>query len=100
MVRIQDEDEQTRLDRAVRETATAKGLLVDVNGWARRTYDVYDDPGRGKTRTLLARLESFATRSGEVLVFDDAGLDFAQAVGARLEKEFGLAEAVIKRGSR
>jgi hypothetical protein len=97
MVRIEQEDEATRLDRIVRECAAELHLRLDVNGWARRTYDAYTDPGRFERGVHVARIESFATRSGEILVFDEGGLPFAAAVGERLEQECGVSEAVIKR---
>ena len=42
-------------------------------------------------------MESFATTNGEVRVFADDGLAVAEAIAARLEKDFEIGEAVVVR---
>jgi hypothetical protein len=96
MVRIQGPtSDYDRLDALVRQIAETRGLHLDVTGWTRRTYDLYSDGGRLGKRVLLVRIESFATTSGEIRVFDDAGLPIAEELGGRLERDFGIAEAVV-----
>ncbi|MBK8979351.1 MAG: hypothetical protein IPM29_25925 [Planctomycetes bacterium] len=100
MVRIQGLDEYDRLDALMRRLAGEHGLRLDVTGWTRKTYDVYLPTVHGKVGPLIARVESFATTNGEVVVFDDRAMEFAAAVGAGLEAEFGIAEAVVVRRPR
>lgn len=97
MVRMQEPSEAERLDRLVAASSARHGLHVSVTGWARKTYDVYHREPKADRETLVARIESFATTSGEIRVFDDRALGFAQELGAGLEREFGLKEAVIVR---
>ena len=98
MVRIQGLDEYDRLDALVRDAVARHELQLDVTGWTRKTYDVYTPTVRSTPGELLARIESFATTSGEVVIFDDRALAFATAVAEALEQEFGIAEAsVVKR---
>ncbi|MCB9891582.1 MAG: hypothetical protein H6833_08035, partial [Planctomycetes bacterium] len=73
------------------------GLHADVTGWTRKTIDVYgpEEPRRF-TRPLLVRVDSIATTTGEVLVFDDAGLTVATAIAELLERDY-VREAVVCR---
>ena len=73
------------------------GLHGDVTGWTRKTYDVYGAADESLSRPLLLRIESIALTNGEIQVFDDAGLALAEEIGSALERDFGLAEAVIVR---
>lgn len=99
MVRIQGpSSEYDRLDALVRAVVAEHELHLDVTGWTRKTYDIYDGVGRHESRKLLARVESFATTNGEVQVFDDAGLKVAEGIAAGLEREFDCGEAVVVRG--
>ena len=97
MVQIEGPPEHERLNEMVERLAAAQGLVLDITGWSHRTYDVYRVESRLGARLRVARLDSFATRSGEIQVFDDLGLPFAQALGAELEQAFAIGEAVIKR---
>src|SRR5690606_4965432 len=97
MVRIQGPSEFDRLDELVRRVAAEHGLRVDVTGWTRKTYDLYTPTVAAKAGDLVARIETFALTSGEFVVFDDRAMDFAAALGAGLEREFGLAEATVLR---
>jgi len=97
MVKIEGPSDYDRLDAMVTRVARDHGLVLDVNGWSRKTYDVFEVESRLAKRVRVARVESFATTSGEIQVFDDRGLAFAQALGVELEQEFGLDEALIRR---
>jgi hypothetical protein len=97
MVRIEGPSDADRLDAAVRRLAGAHGLAIDVEGWTRRTYDLYRVESRLGPRVKVARVDSFATSSGEIELFDDRGLPFAEALGRELEQAFGLKEARIRR---
>lgn len=97
MVKIQGPSEYDRLDQAMRGLAHKHGFRLDVIGWSRKTYDFYTPEVREGTSRLLARVESFATTNGEIRVFDDRALAFAEEAGGILEKDFGVAEAVVVR---
>lgn len=100
MVRIQGPSDGERLDALVQRVAHDTGLQLDVTGWTRKTYDVYTPTVRGTVGELLARIESFATTSGEIVVFDDRAMPFATALAGGLEQEFGVEEATIVRRPR
>jgi hypothetical protein len=72
-------------------------LKLDVNGWTRRVYDVYDAAPDLGPEIKIASLDSHATRSGELVLYDDRGLAFATALGAALEEQFRIEEARIIR---
>jgi hypothetical protein len=96
MVRIDKPSPADQLDAMVRRLCERFGYRLDVEGWARRTYDIYQGDPRDVVRRL-ARVESFATTNGEVRVFEESALPFAQALGQEIEQAFGIREAVIVR---
>lgn len=97
MVKIEEPTDSERLDALVRQFAQEHKLVLDVNGWSRMTYDLFVAESRLAERVHVARLDSFTTTSGEIHVFDERGLAFAEALGSQLEKEFELKEALIRR---
>lgn len=98
MVRIQGQtNDPERFDGIVAEACRKHGFRLDVEGWTRKTFDVYAGQARNRDSLLVARIESIATTSGEIRVFDDRALPFAQEVGEALEREFGVREATILR---
>lgn len=98
MVRVQEPSPDEKLHALVRELCARHGLRLDVEGWARRTYDAYVTDGRLGRRRRVARVESFATTNGEIRIFDDAAMAFATELGARLEQAFpSIGEATILR---
>ncbi len=97
MVRIQEQSEYDRLDALIRELVAKHEYFLDVTGWTRRTYDVFRRNNRHEPRQPLARIESFASTNGEVTVYEDLAMGFAQELAESLEKEFELSEAVIVR---
>jgi len=100
MVRIRESSGDDKLDEIIHETCERHGFSLNVVGWARKTYDVIlPDPKAGRDE-LLARVESFVMTSGEIRVFDDKALSFAEDVGEQLERAFNLKEAVILRKPR
>jgi hypothetical protein len=44
-------------------------------------------------------VESFTTTNGEIRIFDDSAVPFAEELGGILEKDFGIGEAVVIRGT-
>jgi len=97
MVKFREPTDAEKLDRLVEETARAHGLEVRSGGWARKTYDVVLRPDRLGKSVPMARVESYATTSGEVTIFDERALPFARDLGQGLEEAFGVAEAVLVR---
>ncbi len=97
MVRIQGSSDDTILDAQIRELVDKHGFFLDVTGWTRKTYTVYRSSGKGGPGQPLAQIESFATTSGEIMIFDDEALPFAEELGAALEKQLGVKEAVVLR---
>ena len=97
MVRVRETDPFDRLDALVREAAAKHDLKLDVSGWARKTYDVYVNTREVGGMDHLARIESFATVSGEIRFFDDRALPFGEELGGILETDFGVREAVLIR---
>ena len=97
MVRVEGLSDYDRLDALVHELVGKHSLRLDVTGWTRKTYTVYGPGGKRDPRPHFALVESFATTNGEIVVFDDAALPFAQELGGALEEQFGIAEAVIVR---
>ena len=95
MVKIQGSSDDIVLDTQIRELVDKHGFWLDVTGWTRKTYSVYRTSGRGGSGPLLARIESFATTSGEIVIFDEAALPFAEELGGVLEKQLGVKEAVV-----
>ena len=89
MVRIEGQSDYEKLDTLMQELTAKHGLKLNITGWTRKTYDAYRQDKRHDKIELLARVESFATTNGEVTLFDDDALAFAQELGAALEKEFG-----------
>ncbi len=95
MVRIQATSDYDRLDALIREIVDQHDLHLDVIGWTRKTYNIYRMNGRRDPAVLLARVESFATTNGEITVFDDTAISFAEQLGAALEEQFVVGEAVV-----
>lgn len=98
MVKIQGQStDPERLDGIVAEACKKHGFRLDVDGWTRKTFDVYVGLARNRDSKLVARIESFATSNGEIRLYDDRALAFAQELGEALEREFGVKEATIVR---
>lgn len=97
MVRVvrQEQSDDERLDALVARLADKHDLRLDRTGWARKTYDLYVADGKSDRTLLVARVETLATMTGEVRVFDDRGLPFAEELAGELERTFGLKEATV-----
>jgi hypothetical protein len=97
MVKIQGSSDEVLLDKLIHELVAKHGFYLDVTGWTRKTYNVYRSSGRGGPTRLLAQIESFVTTSGEIVVFEDEALPFAEELGGAIEKQLGVKEAVLLR---
>jgi hypothetical protein len=97
MVTLKSASGAERLDAILNRLCEQHDLKLYVNGWSRKTYDVYREDRRQRTMTHLARVESLASSNGEIRFFDDRAQDFAAELGAALEAELGIPEAVLIR---
>ena len=97
MVRVvrQDQSDDERLDGLIDRLAAKHGLRIDRTGWSRKTYDLYFPIPKSERTHLVARVESLATTNGEVRVYDERGLAFAEELAGELERMFGLKEALV-----
>jgi hypothetical protein len=97
MVRVvrKEQSDDERLDTVVAQLAAKHRLKLDRTGWARKTYDLFVVDRKSDRTFLVARVETLATVNGEVRVFDDRGLPFAEELAAELERIFGLQEATV-----
>lgn len=97
MVRMaQPQSENDKLAAIVERLAAKHGFEVYKSGWARTTYEVNVRDPRSRDLRLLVSLESFATVSGEILLFAPEGRAYAEELGAEMEKTFpDVKEAVI-----
>ncbi len=100
MVRIEGQSDYEKLDALMHELTAKHDLKLNITGWTRKTYDAFRQDKRHAKTELLARVESFATTNGEITLFDDSALAFAEELGAALENEFGIAEAVVVKRPR
>lgn len=98
MVKIQpNQSDDERFAQMLAGLCSEHAYRLDVEGWARKTFDIYAGTVRNRDSVLLVRVESFARQSGEIRVYDERGLALAQQLGEALERDFGVAEAVIIR---
>jgi len=97
MVKIRESSDYDKLDAVVREVCERLGLKLLVEGWTRKTYDVYRDDRRAHVEDHLARIESFATTSGEIRIYREDAMEFATEMAKALVEAFDIAEAVIVR---
>jgi hypothetical protein len=96
MVKLQGKSDYDRLDEFVRAIATKHQQKHNEPGWTRNTYEIYRPRDRKESLIeVIARVESFATTNGEISIFNQSALPFAQDLGEVLEREFGIAEATI-----
>lgn len=96
MVKVRQADPYETLDQLVRDAARTHSLKLQVDGWTRKTYDIYLVHEREFRDTHLARIESLATTSGEIRYFDDRALPFCEDLGGRIEAAFHIEATLIK----
>lgn len=97
MVKMREAEPEARLEALLRRLCEAHGFTLFIEGWTRKTYDVYYREGRLGHNEHMARLETLVIHNGEVHFFDDRAETFAQELGTALEEEFGIEEAVLVR---
>lgn len=97
MVKLKENDEYDKLDGLLRGLCDKYGYKLYVNGWTRKTYDVFiEEDGIGKSNHV-ARVESFVTTNGEIHFFDARATEFVTELGGEIETVFGVAEAMLLR---
>lgn len=99
MVKVQEPSEFDKLDRIMVEVSERFGHRLRVEGWTRKTYEVFLASRDSRESRRIARVESFVTQSGEITIFDDAALPWAEAAAKELEEAFDFGEATIVRAS-
>lgn len=97
MVKIKDNSEYDKLDELLRNLCDKYGYKLYVNGWTRKTYDVFIEDRMAGTSNHIARIESLATSTGEIHFFEDDAAEFVTEVGEQLEATFDITEATILR---
>jgi hypothetical protein len=96
MVRTENESPEERFEALLERLVEEHSLRLDITGWSRKTYDIYDGGDRHATRRLLLRVESYTLTSGEIDLFDPSAEPLALSIGQALESDFGIPEAVIR----
>lgn len=99
MVRVvrREESDDERLDSLLTRLAESHGFTLHRAGWSRKTYDLFHKTALREHGAFVARVESNATYTGEIRVFDDRALAFAEELGGELENGFEVREATILR---
>lgn len=96
MVKTKEPDDFAKLDLLMREHCQAAGFKLLVDGWTRKTYNVYFEDRERRTLSHLARVESLATTNGEVRFYDERAAAFAQGVAEALESTFKIEASLLR----
>ncbi len=88
------------LEKIINDLCPKFNFRLYVEGWTRKTFDIYLEQKKLNKSIHLARIESLATSNGEIHVFDDRAMDFANELGQELEKAFELKEATVIKEKR
>jgi len=96
VVKVSDtKSDNDRLREIITGLCDKFGYRLLETGWARTTFDVHKMEAERKLH-LLVQVESFATTSGEIRLFDPEAADFANELGVLLERTFpAVSEATI-----
>ncbi len=100
MVKMKESSEFERLENLIGNLCLKHDFKLYIEGWTRKTFDVYLEKKKLHKAVHMARIESLATHNGEIHVYDDRSIDFANELGRELEKNFELKEATIIREKR
>ena len=95
MVKIKESSEFEQLEKLLEQLCSKHDLKLFVNGWTRKTYDIYKGEKRLSHAEHVARIESLVVSNGEVRYFSDDVLEFVKELGEMLEKTFKIPEAII-----
>ena len=100
MVKQSETSEEDKLEEIVKSMCKKYGLKLYVEGWARKTYDIFEENRKSKRSEHLARIESLAAKSGEIRYFDNKMEDFATELGKAIESQLNVEEALLIRENR
>ena len=97
MVRTaRQESDNEKLDRIINELSAKHGYEVFKAGWARTTWEVRKRDPETRNLSLMALVESFATTSGEIHIYDRQALALVEELGKALEQNFKtVTEAIV-----
>ncbi|MCJ8329272.1 MAG: hypothetical protein HRT89_08345 [Lentisphaeria bacterium] len=95
MVKTHTEDNDEKLERLIRECCEKYALVLYVQGWSRKTFDILEPEKNGRHKCLMARIESLAVQNGEILYFDDSVLEFCMELANLFEENFDIKEAQL-----
>ena len=97
MVTIKPSDNYETLDQLIHSLCKKYGFTVYVDGWARKSYRIFEVDKSSRRQLLLASVESLAVQSGTIAYYDDLALPFCHELGEALETAFGIAEATLEK---
>jgi hypothetical protein len=101
MVKIQDtSSEYEQLEQLLDRICESHGLTLRVEGWTRKTFDIFSEERKSNRCDHWVRVESMVTTTGEVRVYAENGMSVADEIAKMIESEFGVSEAIIIKESR
>ena len=100
MVKVKGTSDFENLENIITAISRKHHFKVYINGWTRKTYDIYKEDKKLSKAEHMARIESLAVKNGEIRFFDDRAIDFVQELGEALENAFKLKEAFVIREKR
>ena len=90
------ESDNEKLDRIITASAERFGYEVFKAGWARTTWEIRRRDPETRSIKLMAVVESFASRNGQIRVRAEEAMPFVQELSKQLEESFeAVSEAVI-----
>ena len=100
MVKLTEASEDNKLEIIIRSLCEKYKLKLYVEGWSRKTYDIFEEDRKTNRSEHMARIESLAAKSGEIRYFDDMVTEFATELGKSIESQLNVEEAVLIRENR
>lgn len=100
MVKVKNISDSDKLESLINTTCIKHGFKLYIEGWTRKTFDVFKEERRINKLDHLARIESLAVTNGEIRIFDDQAGEFVQELGEAIEEAFDLEEAIVIREKR
>lgn len=100
MVKIKDPSEFEKLETLLNSLCEKYNLKLFIDGWTRKTYDVYKNAKRLTNSEHIARIESLAVSNGEIKYFSDDAQDFVTELGESMESTFDIDEVILIKENR
>ncbi len=95
MVKLKESSEFDRLEILLTEICDREDLRLYVNGWARKTFDIFKEDRKSRKAAHLLRIESLAVTNGEIRYYDKSVIQLVNAIGEALEQSFEISEAIL-----